>query len=161
MVLAATNLNSFHFMNNFDCRLIIYNFPSLSDPADITSDQTMVTRARRHQNDGDEDKAASAIASGVLRILVTAVTKAITTANANTTVPVTFTPNTISYSSAIDRMTASCSRQIQRKGSIGGTSSLRPPKGGKMMEFPPPLSTPTRYWTSSRIIQSSSDWAIS
>ena len=62
----------------------------------------MATRARRNQGDEYEDAAAPAISSDVLRILVTAVTQAMTTAIINATVPVPVTPKTITYSSAID-----------------------------------------------------------
>ena len=58
----------------------------------------MSTRAQRHQNDGDKDAAAPAIASNVL----TAVTKSMMTAIANATIPVATTPKTITYFSAID-----------------------------------------------------------
>ena len=44
------------------------------------SKDTMETRVQRHQNDGDKDAAAPAIASYVFRILVAAVNKAMTTA---------------------------------------------------------------------------------
>ena len=62
----------------------------------------METRARRNQGDVDEDSAAPSIASNVLRILVTAVTQAMTTAIENATVPVPVTTKTINYSSVID-----------------------------------------------------------
>ena len=59
-------------------------------------------RARRNQGDGYKDAEALVIASNVLRSLVTTVTQAMTTAIANATVTVPVTPNTITYSSAID-----------------------------------------------------------
>ena len=62
----------------------------------------MSTRKQINQGDGDEYAAAPAIASDVLRSLVTAVTQAMTTAIANATVPVPVTPNTITYYSTID-----------------------------------------------------------
>ena len=62
----------------------------------------METRAQRHQHDGYKDAVAPAIASDVLRSLVTAVTKAMKTTIANATVPVSVTPNTITYFSAIN-----------------------------------------------------------
>ena len=62
----------------------------------------MAKREQQNQGDGDEDAAAPAIASDVLRSLVTAVTQAMIPAIANTTLPVPVTPKTITYSSAID-----------------------------------------------------------
>ena len=61
----------------------------------------MTMRSLRHQNDGEEDTAALAISSNVLRSLITAVTKAMTTDIANEMVLVVTTPNTIMYSSTI------------------------------------------------------------
>ena len=63
--------------------------------------QKMEIRAQRHQNNDNEDAAAFSIASDVLRIFVTSVTKSMTTTIANTTVPVAAMPNTIVYSSVI------------------------------------------------------------
>ena len=63
--------------------------------------QKMEIRAQRHQNNDNEDAAALSIASDVLRIFVTSVTKSMTTTIANTTVPVAAMPNTIVYSSVI------------------------------------------------------------
>ena len=62
----------------------------------------MATRAQRNQGDRDEDAAAPAIALNVLGSLVTAVTQAITTAIANTKVPVHVALKIITYSSAYD-----------------------------------------------------------
>ena len=62
----------------------------------------MAMRAQINQGDGDKDEAAPAIDSDVIRILVTAVTKAMVTAIANSTVPNPVTPNTITHSSAIN-----------------------------------------------------------
>ena len=63
--------------------------------------QKMEIRAQRHQNNDNEDAAALSIASDVLRIFVTSVTKSMTTTIANTPVPVAAMPNTIVYSSVI------------------------------------------------------------
>ena len=62
----------------------------------------MVMRVQINQGDGHEDAAALSIASNVLRSLVMVITQVMTTAIANATVPVPITPNTITYSSAID-----------------------------------------------------------
>ena len=62
----------------------------------------MAMRVRKNKGDGDKDAESPAIASDVLRSLVTAVTQAMTTVTANATVPVPVTPKTITYSSAID-----------------------------------------------------------
>ena len=62
----------------------------------------MTTRDRRNQGNGEEDAAAPAIASDVLRSLVMSVTQAITTDIANGMVPVLVTPKIITYSSVID-----------------------------------------------------------
>ena len=59
-------------------------------------------RIKINQGDGDKDEAAPAIDSDVIRILVTAVTKAMVTTIANSTVPNPVTPNTITHSSAIN-----------------------------------------------------------
>ena len=61
----------------------------------------MVTTTWRNQVNVDKDAAAPAIASDVLRSLVTAVTQAMTTATANAMVPVPVTPKTITYFSTI------------------------------------------------------------
>ena len=71
-------------------------------PSHIKSDQTMATRARINQDGRDKDAAAPAIASDVLSSLVMAVTQAMMTAIANTTVPVPVTSKTITYSSTIN-----------------------------------------------------------
>ena len=78
------------------------NYPSLSDLADTTSEQTIATMAQRNQGDGEEVAAAPAIACNVLRRLVMAVTQAITATIANAMVSFPFTPKNIAYSSAIN-----------------------------------------------------------
>ena len=62
----------------------------------------METRTRINKGDGDEDAAALAIASDVLRSLVTAITQAMTIAIANAMVPVPVTPKFITYYSTIN-----------------------------------------------------------
>ena len=52
---------------------------------------------RKNEGDGDEDAAAPSIASDVLRSLIMVVTEAMTTAIANTTVPVPVTSKNITY----------------------------------------------------------------
>ena len=79
----------------------LLDYPNLSDPDYITTEQTLATRALSNKNDGNKDAAAKVIASNVLRSLVTAVTKAMKTAIANATVLVAVTPKTITYSSSI------------------------------------------------------------
>ena len=60
------------------------------------------TAARSWRGHGDEYAVAMAIASDVLKSLVTAVTHVMTNAIANTTVPVPVTLQTITFPSAID-----------------------------------------------------------
>ena len=62
----------------------------------------MASRSRRNQGNRDEDAAAPANATNVLRSLVMAVTQAMTTAISNTTVTVPVMPKTTTYSSDID-----------------------------------------------------------
>ena len=62
----------------------------------------MATKAQINQGDRYKDAAAPSVASNFHRSLVTAVTKAMTTAIANATVPVPVIPNTITYSSVIN-----------------------------------------------------------
>ena len=62
----------------------------------------MTTKAQINQGDRYKDAAALSVASNVLRSLVMAVTKAMTTAIANATVPVPVILNTITYSSVIN-----------------------------------------------------------
>ena len=57
---------------------------------------------RRNQGDRDKDAAALEISFNVIRSLVTAVTKAMKNFTANAMVPVSVTPKTITYFSAID-----------------------------------------------------------
>ena len=64
--------------------------------------QTMAMMAQRNQNNGNKYAAAPAIASDVLRSLVKAVAKMMTTAIANAKVLVAATSKTIKYYSNID-----------------------------------------------------------
>ena len=142
--------------------LVVY--PSLSDPANITTNQrrkAMATSARRHQNDVNEDSAAPAISSDVLRSLVMSVTKLMTTAISNTNSQSLPRPRPSHIPPPSTRKTMNFSRQRWSKGIIGGISSPRRPKGGKSKESPPAPSMSTIFWAYSRIVPSSLDWKTS
>ena len=121
----------------------------------------MVTIPQRNQGDGDKYTAATAIASNVLRSLVTAVTKAMTTAIANAMVPVAATPNTITYSSSIYLYNNKPFEMKTKEGKCWWHLINKTAKGHKIMESLLPLSMPTRSWTSSRIIPPRLDWKTS
>ena len=133
------------------------NYPSLSDPADITADQTMSMREQINQGDRDKDIADPDIAYDVLRSLITAIIQVTTTAISNATFPISVTTKTITYSSAIDPYEKKSLETKTKDGNYLWNLTTKTSEGWKMMAFPPLSSTPTRYWTSSRIVQSSLD----
>ena len=76
----------------------------------------METRARRQKNYDNKDATSPAISSDVLRSLITAVTKAMTTTISNATVLDADTPKTIMYSSNIDPYNKDISEMKTKEG---------------------------------------------
>ena len=88
-------------------------------------------RLRRNKGDRDEDTAPQSIAPDILRSLVWAITQVMTTAIANATVPVPVTPNTITYSFAINPYNNELFKTKTRNGKYRWHLTTKTAKGWK------------------------------